>query len=38
MRLAVVLQRCPHYATHMAPKWDAAADSDYYCESCCSVQ
>ena len=38
MRLAVVLQRCPHYATHMAPKWDAAAESGYYCESCCSVQ
>ena len=38
MRLAVVLQRCPHYTTHMAPKWDADAESGYYCESCCSVQ
>ena len=37
MRLAVVLQRCPHYASHMAPKWDAAAESGA-CDSCCSMQ
>jgi len=38
MRLAVVLQRCPHYTANMAPKWDATADGGYYGQGCCSMQ